>query len=116
MDQIMEIVKEFSGEIIGLLILFIAAPLGKRLGSILKNKINEIKHASLQHAAWILVRFAEGFFTGKGRGKEKFEYVMDRLTKKFKWASTLKLEEFVEVAVSEMKKELGNEASSAITQ
>lgn len=98
--------------LIGVATLALAAPLGRIFGKFLKEQVNSIKHESLEHAAWVLVRAAENLFKESGKGREKFEYVMARLVKKFPWARSVKLEEFIEASVLAMRTELGNEESS----
>jgi len=96
-------------ELIGLILLFISAPIGKAVGKFLKEKISGQKHSNLYDATAILVRYAQKKISSN---PEKFEYVQNRLKKKFKWASGIKIGEMIECAVSNMTGELGEQVSS----
>jgi hypothetical protein len=97
---------------VGAGLLGVAGHFGRMLATLIKTLIGKIKHQSLQQGAWVVVRAAEKLIKGRRGGKKKLDYAISRLTKKFPWASQLKLTEFVESAVQAMRAETGNGASS----
>ena len=104
--------KELLLSGLGVGLLATAGIFGKLLAGLLRGMIGNIKHQSLQQGAWVVVRAIDKMLIGKGMGKKKMDYAIERLSKKFPWASKLKLVEFVESAVQAMRAESGNEESS----
>lgn len=88
---------------LNLVISFLIIPIGKNLGRFIKLQIQNIKHKQLKESAWILISAAEKIYN-KNQCEEKLQYVSERLKKKFPWASNLKIKEFIEAIVFEIKK------------
>lgn len=106
--------NEIIMSLIGIILTGITIPLAKYIASLLQEKASESRHANLYSASIIAVQAAEKII-GSGNGQVKFESVMNKLSKRFKWADELKLTEFIESSVHEMSVALGKKGSSLPT-
>lgn len=91
--------------LIGVGLLTLSAPIATALSGLIREQINKIKHENLKDAARNLVAWAEQELVALS-GDEKFEQVFAKLETRFKWASPLKIKEFIEATVLELHQKL----------
>jgi hypothetical protein len=87
-------------EVITIIITSVAIPffayIGTLFASWLKTKLNTEKHSGLWDATKKLYLAADSLFLGENQGDKKFQYVSNRLSSKFNWASARTIKESIE--------------------
>ena len=103
--------NEILGPLLLVVLIPLAAIIGKLLAGLIKKGISKIDNEALQSFTWMAVRFAEQKFK-KLHGQDKFDVVYERIAKNFPGVEKENIEAAIEATVNAMNKELGNAASS----
>jgi len=95
--------EDLLGQILSALIVAFSGGIAVFVATQIFRLIGKIKNEIVKQAVYQAVLWASGKFSEK-QNKAKFEAVMDKLQKKFKWLPADEIEVLIEATIEEIKR------------
>lgn len=95
--------EDLISTVLGVLIATFGATISVFIATQVFRLIGKIKQEVIKQAVYQAVLWASGKFSEK-QNKQKFNAVMEKLQKKFKWLPADQIEELIEATIEEIKR------------